>query len=414
MSEQAPHAATAAKVVPLPLPEPAGARPRRPLRAIQGSRFTIGAALFVVHVLAFAQLDGLTLPPWSDVLVNAGRAGVAFFFALSGFLLTIAYGPRLAAGGRPARMRFWGARVASIWPVHLAGLALMLPIYLPGLLREPLAWGATLLAHAAMLQAFIPGSVEGVAVTLALNTPAWSLSALVLFYGLFPFLMRAGFARFGERPHGWLASAGVLWLVVLGAGWVAGESAAMKWTFHYFPPLRFVDFLGGIALGVLWLNRRHLRWPLGRIGSTLLELAVLALWVLTAWTAELVPDAVRYDSWNIPVVLAAIWLLARGGGAVSWLLASGPMQRAGDLTLAFAMLHFPITYVATLLDMYVRLGLLASTVLLFAISLAVAVAGMRYLELPARTWIRSAIDERYPDAPAEAADAGTPVVPRAA
>jgi peptidoglycan/LPS O-acetylase OafA/YrhL len=55
--------------------------------------------------------------------------GVSFFFVLSGFILTYVY-PTLSGGHR--LRDFYVARVARIWPAHLATFLLLLCLIQPG------------------------------------------------------------------------------------------------------------------------------------------------------------------------------------------------------------------------------------------------------------------------------------------
>ena len=107
--------------------------------------------------------------------VNFGQ-GVTFFFVLSGFILTYVY-PELPTGA--ATMRFWRARVARVWPAHVASLVL-------GLVLLQYGWDtSTAIANLLMVQAWIPVSKY----YFSYNAVSWSISAEFFFYLAFPFLL---------------------------------------------------------------------------------------------------------------------------------------------------------------------------------------------------------------------------------
>src|SRR5437764_15296156 len=72
--------------------------------------------------------------------------GVSFFFVLSGFIIAYAY-PKLDS--KDEVFKFVVARIARIWPAHLAALLLLL-----ALVKFPL--DHTLVANALLLHAWVP------------------------------------------------------------------------------------------------------------------------------------------------------------------------------------------------------------------------------------------------------------------
>ncbi|MGK3919428.1 OpgC domain-containing protein, partial [Enterococcus faecium] len=56
-------------------------------------------------------------------MLAKGYLAVDFFFLLSGFVIWLAWGPRLYAQGMRAVPGFWRKRVARIWPLHALMLA---------------------------------------------------------------------------------------------------------------------------------------------------------------------------------------------------------------------------------------------------------------------------------------------------
>ena len=166
---------------------------RPELRALTGLRFVAAFHVLVFHALFTFSRASLRMPILAPgplrSLVSSGYVGVNLFFVLSGFVLAYAYvedGKMTTSAGR-----FWRARFARIYPMHLIGVLLALPLFVLGSLANHVQGvaiakeGAKELALSALLvQAWVPAHV------LDLNGPSWSLSVEAFFYALFPLLVR--------------------------------------------------------------------------------------------------------------------------------------------------------------------------------------------------------------------------------
>jgi peptidoglycan/LPS O-acetylase OafA/YrhL len=183
-------------------------------------------AVFLSHL----DIRGGTVGP-AGPLVEYGYLGVGFFFVLSGFVLTWSYAP--GSGVRAFYLR----RFARIWPSH----AVMLLVALVAPVTIIDASAAQLLPTAALVQTWVPGVLD----PYWLNGVSWSLSCEVAFYLVLPLLLplmlrRGALLRWGLAV-GWWAGAGVITTVVVltTSGWADAA--------YTFPPLRFGEFLLGVA-----------------------------------------------------------------------------------------------------------------------------------------------------------------------
>lgn len=148
--------------------------PKKPaLEALTSLRFFAALAIVVHHC------NGVF---WPTADLGPLDAGVSFFFVLSGFILAYVYHDPSAE--RFAWRRFYVARLARIWPLHLVCLLLMIAfVKVP----EPFDAGV-LLANGLMLHAWIPFD----RVFFSYNYASWSISTELFFYLLFPFVLRCG------------------------------------------------------------------------------------------------------------------------------------------------------------------------------------------------------------------------------
>jgi peptidoglycan/LPS O-acetylase OafA/YrhL len=135
-------------------------------------------ALAVLMVLAgHAYLVGGAVPPQtsrapSDMLINAGGAGIWLCFSLSDLLIAAPFLRALEDGAPlPSLRRYALRRPARILPAYWVALAVMLLVLPPA----ALAWWQLPL-HAALLHNLVPGEGQ------ALFFVAWTLGIEALFY----------------------------------------------------------------------------------------------------------------------------------------------------------------------------------------------------------------------------------------
>ena len=160
------------------------------IRQLTGIRFVAAAWVLLYHLQGPLNALGLLAIPVLPDVMRVGRLGVDLFFALSGFILTHTYltrlGPRLS--GRKT-IEFWWLRLARVYPVHLvmlvvAGIAVVAQSKITGdaLSRDwlnPLDF----IKNVLLVQEWGPSPQRG------WNFVAWSLSMEWLAYLIFPLLI---------------------------------------------------------------------------------------------------------------------------------------------------------------------------------------------------------------------------------
>jgi peptidoglycan/LPS O-acetylase OafA/YrhL len=208
----------------------------------------------------------LLLVPWLpggviDLLAQ-GNLAVDLFFILSGFVIALNYGDRLAGDWR-ATGDFLFRRFARIYPLHLlilAGFAFYV--------------GAAILFGSATVGGQDPGYFLaslllvqnwGFFGALKWNVPAWSISTEAFAYLLFPVLLRLFAAR--RRPS-WLLA---LLVLLLGLS-VPAFFAATGFAFPDAVPQTglfrcVVQFAMGMLLCELWRRLRGRAWAMPFLGA---------------------------------------------------------------------------------------------------------------------------------------------------
>ena len=191
-------------------------------------RFFAASGVFMYHLCRI--YPGMPLKATSTV----GYVGVAFFFVLSGFVLTWS---TPIYNGVEAK-QFWIKRVARVYPSHLAMMviALLLPAR-----PLPLTWVAVP-PNALLVQSwFSPNDIA-----FGVNAVSWSLSCEAFFYLCAPLLISVLNAlKPLQRYLAAAAGAGVAWSI----GLVMAANGANVYAYH-LPIVRIGEFIIGIALAL--------------------------------------------------------------------------------------------------------------------------------------------------------------------
>lgn len=277
-------------------------------------RFFAAFVLFGFHATAFFEGPTRTV---MDAIFGQGRAGVSFFFILSGFVL--AWSAR--AGDTP--FAFYRRRFARIYPAYIAALALAAALLL---VVDPKALRHGLLTPF-LLQSWAPDS----STYFAVNIPAWSLSVEGFFYATFPLLIVA-LRRLG-RTALWVICAGCIMVTATIAAYASmtvgpdhiGANTFAVWFAVYFPLTRLPEFVLGVCLALLVRRAHvpHIPWSIA-VGLFIAVFAALSIWpsvfgVSAAWVipfGALIVSAAQRDLRGTPGLLRHPWAVE--AGAVSY------------------------------------------------------------------------------------------------
>lgn len=308
--------------------------------ALTSLRFFAAAAIVAYHASGHFGLSQDVFKPFELC------QGVSFFFVLSGFILAYVY-PKLESNA--STLKFWTARFARIWPLHVATMLLYIC-----LLHEYIHWDAwsipTTLANIALLQAWIPNS----AVFFSLNTVSWSISTEAFFYLSFPFLIRNFDKTWGLK----LALSFILMICMATASELCHlpafcQNGASIHGMVYINPLsRLFEFVLGMSVAHLYRNYLLKREAPLRFALGIEVIALSAVYLLTLNTAKiaywvyrthLVGDGGRM--WllfsGVPVLSFALLIavIAWGRGPIARLLSKKPLVVLGEISFATYLVH---------------------------------------------------------------------------
>lgn len=333
------------------------------LGALTSLRFVAAMAVVLHHLADF------TPHAPSGAFATRGGLAVDFFFILSGFILTHAHLAELRAGTLKAPAFLW-ARLARIYPAHLAMLALFgVTIGLAAAAGQPInaeRYGArSLLTHLLLINAW------GVETSLTWNYPAWSISAEWAAYLAFP-AMAWGALRL---PRGLaVAALGALLACFL---LLAPRYGWTQRTVDNALPRIFFEFAMGMLARLVWPPRpERLAAPAALAGAG----AVAAgLWAGIG------------DAWLVAAFLLIVVAAGRLDGPLDAALSAPAFVRLGEESYALYLAHvFVFGIVFRLGGLAERLGAPGWLSSLAAILAALAAARLlhRFVETPANRWLR--------------------------
>lgn len=326
--------------------------------------------VFSYHCVATRQVAGVFL---------LGPAGVAFFFLLSGFILTHTYACDFHTLSWSRARSFYVARVARIYPLHLVGMAFGSMVFAVSV--------PAVLAQLFLVQAWSPDP----RIYRFVNPVSWSISIEAFFYLLFPviaFALLKLFATASERVV--LFAALGLWVAEAVA--LAPQAATIDdWRFYIFPPARLVDFVVGMLLGLAYSRRAADRTPERRgLHPTSVEILSVAGIALAIYGSALLPMALRFAVSLMPFFGAVVYVFARQQGALSRVLSSRFMIRLGEASYAFYLIHL------TVISLLGRAPRWDNAPVMLVLSVGASLALNVWIETPMRRLLRRILGARGP------------------
>jgi peptidoglycan/LPS O-acetylase OafA/YrhL len=289
-------------------------RPRKPVENIAVLDWLRGLAIlavFVFHAFSLAVPSG-TFPwvgwhrapavtaQWALYAATIGWAGVAIFFAVSGFCIRLAHGRAEQDGFRA----FFIRRFFRIYPAYLLILA--------GCLIQSRGWlGARGVVDQAVSHLLLVHNFRDRWI-YALNTPLWSIAVEAQLYALYPLVF------LGARRWGWravLAATAVLELAIRAASSAADPIApdSALFVLRHSPLAYWFSWTIGAALADEYLGSagvrpgRRLTW-VAWLGAAILcdnirPLSELAFPAFALATAAGIREALSTDSAPSPTWL---------------------------------------------------------------------------------------------------------------
>jgi peptidoglycan/LPS O-acetylase OafA/YrhL len=338
------------------------------LEGLTALRAVAATAVVLFHVNQ--RLDGNIDLPRYFPFVDHYYLGVDLFFILSGFILAHVHGGDFVKLTPSRAVRFYILRLARIYPVHLAVLALYLVLFLGvDMVGRHFGVGLRMPGHFTT-DTFLGQLFLVLPDALAWNFPAWSVSAEWLAYLAFPLLVFA-FCRLSARGCCAL-------LLVAVAGFALVYGFAFHGSMDHIGLVRVAfEFSGGYLL---------YRTAFAATPTELLP----ALFAVLLLAAALFGTPFG-DFGAVLVIGALVVIVARGAGMTR--AVPRPLRWLGEISYSFYMVQaltlaaFGRVLAKLPAHLPAALGLALIGLLLLANTLAAALI-YRVVERPARQWLR--------------------------
>ena len=318
-----------------------------PLPGMLGLRGVACMAVFMVHFQQQTQVDATIGFFQVGRFLKNGNTGVALFFALSGFLLSIPFWRDLIfQESFPSLSVFWLKRLGRILPAYvlcLTGLVLLNRHW-----QEP-GGAADILLHYALAFNYQETSI------FSINPPFWTLAVEAQFYLVLPlvFLLLRG-----ARP----ITAIVALLCLCAAAYFAHVFLVTSWeqisapqsppsaVLHYSLLAHLPHFLLGVLVVPLYFriskaNRAHASWvqPTSEIAVWFASLVALVILATDLDDLLRVPDG-RYNLPVIPLLLVTILCLVPFSVFARGLLETFPWRTLGTISYGVYLYHLPLQH----------------------------------------------------------------------
>lgn len=359
--------------------------PHRHFNALDLSRLLAAVAVLFWHYQHF-----YVAPGWDHYHVNHAREpfyrwfaffydhgadAVQYFWAVSGFVFAHVYLADTRAQGR-----FWLARVARLWPLHLLTLGLVAAMQAVVMAR----WGDFYIYDWNDVRHFVLSlflaHYWGFQANQSFNGPSWSLSTEIVAYAAFWLLLPA------LRRAAMVVALAVA--VVIGAMLVrnAPDADVLTCVFYFF---------AGVAFYAAMLR--------GLVPSRALIPLALAL-IVVAVTVNGIGGATFF------IRLPAIFALLSLAVGIDHLDPAGRLRfgkTLGDASYGIYLWHFPIQLALVLALPNIRAMAHQPSFLLFFIGSAclAGLASHRWIERPTQRWVMRQ-GGRFARTPAHVAGAG--------
>ena len=411
-------------------PSPGDTSAKVQIDELHGLRFLAAFCILFSHscswVGRFADSDAIS---W--IGSSIGLFAMPLFFVLSGFVIHYNYAKLFTTmSPRWALCEFFGARLARLYPLFLCALAVGIGVdfILDWLRHHPTNFYVFLLHNLTETQSWfyivfyerLMGPYNGFGL-------GWSISTEIFFY-IFYIAIVIPMMTLGVKRAATTAvvfSLAVLVLLVYAEyNRAAFDAFAMRnfvnaspkwefsvhrWFFYYSPYVRVFEFILGclaaqifMALGNRVPSPREKRLGRAAVVIALCGLAGIDLIQLTGWPGPVVAKYVRFLILNfglaVPIAML-IFCVSRYGTFLSGWLAGTTMVVLGEMSYSIYAVHtwtlriFIREQTYGISPLFVADAVLR-IVLAIAVTLLLAAATYRYIEVPSRRGLRKAINNR--------------------
>lgn len=347
------------------------------LNSLTSLRFFFAFAVFLSH-LTFVKTDLV----WYNWIKNnvffEGYLGVGFFFILSGFVLALNYEKKFIENPDFSKKKFYIARVARIYPLHVLTFIIMLPFVVINVWQGYFHWDIAS-ANLLLLQSYIP--IKDF--YFSINNVSWSISTEFFFYLMFPFFV-IWLYKFPKLKYILLL---IIPVIIFAEPYFKTDMKLEKGIFYISPIVRSFDFILGIVTCQIYRKLKDSKINFSQ--GTIIELGSLLLLAIFFYFHNDVARAFRYGIYYWLPMVAIILVFALQKGYISKILQHKTLVYLGEISFAFYMVHMIVIkygnqYLPKIND-FSKIGLYFIVALIFSALI------FEYFEKPVAKWIKQRV-----------------------
>lgn len=329
--------------------------------------------------------------------------GVSFFFVLSGFVLSYNY-PVLT--DKAAIMRFYLARLARIWPLHIATAAVYI-IFIGNISYYSLpesSRGLISISYLTLTQAWVPIS----AFVTSYNTVSWSISTEFFFYLCFPALIYHWNSTWRTKLLSTFVMAVIMWILATKFAIASNGTEDGRGNLGYINPLaRIFEFTLGISIQYIYKKRqlKHSQ-SLNKLQYTAIESLILFISIFSLWSSHSLSTQAGLSNiitktgsmllatsgYGTLVFSLVIYVFAIGRGYWSTVLKLRPLVFLGEISFALYLIHtLFLLYRQQAPGVFESFSPAEIYILYWATGLSLAVLLHLSIELPCQQFFRQAV-----------------------
>ncbi|MBS1764519.1 MAG: acyltransferase [Bacteroidetes bacterium] len=369
------------------------------LQALTSLRFFFAFMVFLCHLTYFRDSGIPMIENLLEKYLRYGYLGVNFFFMLSGFVMAFTYASAIAEQ-QFSKKEFLIKRAIRIVPLHYFTLLLITPVVVKSVLEDggftahhTFQFLVKFGAHLTLTQSFIPA----IPYYFSFNNPAWSISAEMFFYLMFPAIVAFIFRKGLIRSYGF-------YLFLLGVALVLMTAIRNfydpQWLFYINPFIRILDFMMGIFLFFFYSIIRHSN-RMNPSRASILQIISLIVPVVFFMGIENVFKAYSNSLYfYIPMALL-IFSFAFSEGSLAKLISVRPLIFLGEASYSFYLtqditaryMNWNGTRHEIIREWFAG-NYLAYAAVQLVIALLVAIIVHLYVEEPLTKWLKTKYEKR--------------------
>jgi peptidoglycan/LPS O-acetylase OafA/YrhL len=323
---------------------------------------------------------------------QTGYIGVSFFFILSGFIMTYTYRDKLSKQDPYHVKKYFIARLAKIYPVHVLTFFLAVPYYffIP-LKHETILYVFQAITNLLLIHSFIPFG------NISFNGVSWSLSDELFFYLLFPYILFATLTKLTKIRDKFIIIL-LIWIIFALAFIALPENNFSIWLTYYFPGVRIFEFFVGIILGIIFLETKVYLSKFSNFIFSLTEITSILLLSIIVYSATSFSQNIRFSLIFIPFLGLIIFVFAFQKGIFSKIMSKNIFIYLGEISFSFYMLHnLVLSYIYFLWRP--NLGSTMTILFCLTITLILSILLFNFYEEPIRKKIKVYLESKMLNKP---------------